>query len=132
MRRQFSCQLEADNLGEHHRDLLTKHDRLGFNTADTPSDDTKAIDHGCVRVSSDHRVGVKHTVLLEDDTSEPLQVDLMDNTVARWHDSEVAEGGLTPLEEGKSLLVSIEFDLLITVLGVGATSNIDLDGMIND
>ncbi len=127
MGRKLSSQFEPNNLGKNHRDLLAKHDRLGFNSANTPSNDTKAIDHGCVGVSSDNRVGVKHTVLLEDNTSEPLEVDLMDDTVARWHNSEVAEGGLTPLEEGESLLVSIELDLLITVLGIGAASNIDLN-----
>ena len=56
----------------------------------------------------------------------------MNNTVARWHNAEVAEGSLAPLEEGKSLLVPIELNLLILVLCVGSASDIDLDRVVND
>ena len=56
----------------------------------------------------------------------------MDDTVARGHNSEVAEGSLTQFKEGESLLVSVEFDLLVAVFGVGATSDINLDGVVND
>ena len=51
----------------------------------------------------------------------------MDDTVAGWHDSEVAEGFLTPLKESKSLLVSVELNLFVAVLGVSGSSNINLD-----
>ena len=56
----------------------------------------------------------------------------MDNTVAWWHNAEVGEGGLAPLEEGKPLLVPIELNLLILVLGVGGAGDIDLDRVVND
>ena len=85
-----------------------------------------------MRVSAHNRVRVKIAVLLEDDTSEPLKVDLVDDTVAWWHDAEVAEGGLTPLEEGESLTVPVELDLLVAVLGIRSASHVDLDGVINN
>ena len=56
----------------------------------------------------------------------------MNNTVAWWDNAEVGEGGLAPLEEGKPLLVPIELDLLILVLGIGGTGDIDLDRVVND
>jgi len=37
---QLSNQFEADDLGQHHGDLLAKHDRFSFNATDTPADDT--------------------------------------------------------------------------------------------
>ena len=56
----------------------------------------------------------------------------MDDTIARWDDSQVAEGGLAPLEEGESLLVPVEFDLLVAVLGISCASHVNLDGVIDD
>lgn len=132
MGRQFACELEANDLREHHRDLLAKHDRLSLDTTDTPTDNTKAIDHSGVRVSTDNGVRVQDTILLEDDTSEILEIHLMNNTVAWWDNAEVGEGGLAPLEEGKPLLVPIELDLLVLVLCVGSTGDIDLDRVVHN
>ena len=56
----------------------------------------------------------------------------MNNTVAWWNNLEVGEGGLAPLEEGKPLLVPIELDLLVLVLCVGSTGDIDLDRVIHN
>ena len=46
--RELASQLEANDLGEHHGNLLAKHDRLSFDSTDTPADDTKTVDHGRV------------------------------------------------------------------------------------
>ena len=56
----------------------------------------------------------------------------MDDTVSRWYDSEVLESGFTPLEEGESLLVSNEFELLIFVFGIGRARHIYLNRVVND
>ena len=80
-----------------------------------------------MRVSTDNGIRVPDTIFLEDDTSEILEIHLMNNTVAWWDNAEVGEGGLAPLEEGKPLLVPIELDLLVLVLCIGSTSDIDLD-----
>ena len=55
----------------------------------------------------------------------------MDNTIARRHDAEVAEGFLAPLEEGEALFVPSEFDFFVLILGVFSPSDIDLDRVIN-
>lgn len=49
----------------------------------TPSDNTKAIDHGSVRVSADHTVWEEVFVCVEYDPSQVLQVHLMDDTWSR-------------------------------------------------
>jgi len=130
--REVTGESEADDLGEDHGDLLAEHDRLGFDASDTPSDDTKSVDHSGVRVSADKRIGVKNAIFFEDNASKPFQVDLMDNTIARGHNSEVVEGLLTPLEESEALLVTLELKLFVLLFGVGGTGDIDLDGVIDD
>ena len=56
----------------------------------------------------------------------------MDNTIAGWHDAEVLESGLTPLEEGKALFVAIELDCLVLIFSVCCASDINLNRVIND
>jgi hypothetical protein len=51
----------------------------------------------------------------------------MHNTIAWWHNLEVGECFLSPLEECESLLVSVELNLLVAFLGVCGSGNIDLD-----
>lgn len=73
-------QVETDDLRKHHGDGLSKHDSLSLNTTDTPTSDTKTVDHGCVRVSADDGVRVEHVIAVEHNTCEVLKVDLMDDT----------------------------------------------------
>ena len=56
----------------------------------------------------------------------------MDNTVTWRHNAEVAKSGLSPLKEGKSLFVPVEFDLFVAIFGVLGTGDIDLNGVIDD
>ena len=48
----ISVQVEANDLRKHHGDGLSKHDSLSLDTTDTPTSDSKTVDHGCVRVSA--------------------------------------------------------------------------------
>lgn len=132
VRRKLASEFKADNLGQNHGNLLAKHDRLSLDTSDTPADNTEAIDHSGVRISADARVRVEHAILFEDDTCEPLKIHLMDDTVARWHNAEVAEGSLAPLEEGEALLVPVELDLLIAIFRVLSPGDIDLNRVVNN
>jgi hypothetical protein len=78
---EITSQFKSNDLGEDHRDLLAEHDGFGFDTANTPSYNTKSINHSGVRISSDTGVGHEHAVDIADEVGEPLQIDLMDNTV---------------------------------------------------
>ena len=46
----------------------------------TPADNTKSIDHGCVRVSTNHTVRVQRLIRVEYNPGKVLQVDLVDNS----------------------------------------------------
>ena len=83
-------------------------------------------------VSSDNGIWVQDAILFEDDARKPLKVDLMDDTIAWWNDTEVGEGRFAPLEERKPLLVPVELDLFVLVLGICSASDIDLDRVIDD
>ena len=55
---QFVLQAEADNLRDQHRDRLTQHGSLGFDSADAPAENAQAVDHRGVRVRADQCVRV--------------------------------------------------------------------------
>ena len=52
--RKISVQVETDDLRKHHGDGLSKHDSLSLDTTDTPTSDSKTVNHGCVRVSANY------------------------------------------------------------------------------
>ena len=56
--RQLAGQLEADDLGDQHRDRLAEHRGLGLDAADAPAEHGEAVDHGGVAVGADQRVGI--------------------------------------------------------------------------
>ena len=56
--RQGAGQLEADDLGDQHRDRLAQHGRLRLDAADAPAQHRQAVDHGGVAVGADHGVGI--------------------------------------------------------------------------
>lgn len=70
--------------------------------------------------------------MVEDGSCEVFEVDLMDDTRAGWDSKEVFKGALTPLEELESFVVSFELDGFVSFSGISGSSNIDLDGVIND
>ena len=72
--------MESNHLWQDHRNGLSKHDSLGFDTTNTPSSDSKTVDHGGVRVCSHDRVWVEHVLSVEYDFSEVFKVYLMNNT----------------------------------------------------
>jgi len=85
-----------------------------------------------VTISSNNRVRIKYTVSFENDRRKPLEVDLMDNTIARRDNSEIVKSLLPPLKEGKSFLISTELEFFIFLLGVSPSGEINLNRVIND
>jgi len=130
--RKRSDQSESNDLGKHHGDGLSEHDSFGFDTTDTPSGNTESVNHGGVGVSSDDGVGVEEVVSVHDNTSEVLEVDLMDDTRTRGNNLEVVEGLGSPLQELEALLVSFEFHLFVESSGISSAGLVNLDGMVND
>lgn len=124
--------MEADDLRKHHRDGLAEHDGLSLDTANTPAGNTEAIDHGCMRIGTNDGVGVEHIVLVENNTREVLEIDLMDDTRARRHDLEVVESLGAPLEELEAFAVTSELETLVCFTGIANARGINLNGVIND
>jgi len=129
---EFSSQSEADNFRQDHGDGLTKHDGLSFESTNTPTSNTKTVDHGGVGISSDNRVVVEEAITSEDDSCKIFEIDLMDNTGAWWDDLEVVEGSGTPLQELESFSISIEFNDLVLSGSIWSTGHISLDGVIDN
>jgi hypothetical protein len=60
-------------------------------------------------ISSNNRVWIKNTISLEHNRSKPLEVNLMNNTVSWWNNSQVVESFLAPFKECKTFLVPAKF-----------------------
>ncbi len=99
-----------------------------------PTENTETVDHRRARVPTDQRIRIEHLQLvivlcgiaivlltglgqhLKDDTCQVLQIDLVNDTWARWHDLKVLEGFAASLEELETFIVSLEFTLLTFTL----------------
>ena len=70
-------------------------------------------------------------MLNKDYPRQTLEIDLVDDAGIGRDDGQVAEGGLSPAEEGIALFVALEFEQGVHVEGVGAAEFIDLDGVVD-
>ena len=129
-------ELEADHLGDEHRDRLAEHRGLRLDSPDSPTQHPEAVDHGGVRVGADHgvRIGAGRAVVLarEHDAGEVLQVDLMDDAGAGRHHLEVPERLLAPAQERVALAVALELDLGVARKGVAGSEPVDLHRVVDD
>ena len=85
-----------------------------------------------MRVGSYNRIGVKHALVVEDNTSQVLQIDLVNDSRARRHDPKVVKGVRSPLQELESFVVTLELHLLIGLPRVLELCDIHLDRMVDD
>jgi hypothetical protein len=85
-----------------------------------------------VRIGSNDGVGVEHVVSVHDNTSEVLEVDLMDDTRTGRDNLEVVEGLGSPLQELEALSVSLEFHLFVNSSRFSSARRVDLDGVVNN
>ncbi len=114
---QLALELEANNLRREHVHRLPTHHRFRFDPADTPTEDTDAVDHRRVRVRADQRVRVDPLgpVLRFGQAAacEVLQVHLVHDARRRRHRAEVVQRFLSPLEERVPLVVPLELLLRV-------------------
>mmetsp|Transcript_2208 Transcript_2208/g.5228 ORF Transcript_2208/g.5228 Transcript_2208/m.5228 type:complete len:373 (-) Transcript_2208:195-1313(-) len=128
---QFAHQTEAYHLRQHHADGLSQKSGLCFDTTNTPTDNTETIDHGGVRVGTDHTVRIEKTILVEDRVRQILEVHLMNDTTAGWDDAQVIEGVRTPLEELEALSVALHLLFLVARQGVLSATHIHLHRVVD-
>src|SRR5699024_486363 len=96
----FSGEFETNNAWHKHGNWLTKHGCFGFDTANTPAENTQPVDHGGVGVSTNTgiRVGAQYAVNFtsHDSACEIFDVDLVDNSHAWGNNFKVIKCSLTP------------------------------------
>jgi hypothetical protein len=111
-RRELAEELEADDLGNQHRQRLPEHCRLRLDAPDAPSEDAEPIDHRGVGIGADQRVRIGALGAVdfvgEHDTRQILQIHLVDDAGIGGDHAEVLKGLLSPPEKLIPLLVAIE------------------------
>ena len=129
-------QLEPDHVGQLHVAGLADHGGLGLDPADAPSEDAESVDLGGVGVRSEAGVRIcdLNAVRFLDvhEGGQVLQVDLVADPVSRGHGAEVLQALLGPLEQGVALLVPLEVQLLVELLGVVPPGVVRVDGVVDD
>ena len=130
-------QLEADHLGDQHRDRLAEHRRLRLDAADPPAEDGEAIHHGGVAVGADQRVGIgdldaRGVLVGPDRLPEVFQVHLVADAGARRHHPEVGERALSPLQELVALAVALVLALDVELEGARVAELVHHHRVVDD
>ena len=113
---QATRQFEAHNVGREEIHRLAQHGRFGLNATAAPAHYANAVDHGGVTVGTYQGVRVINTVrCLVDATRQKLQIHLVHDAKARWHNAKRVKGLHAPLHELVALAVALEFQLHVQV-----------------
>ena len=129
-------EFETDDARDQHGNWLAEHGCLGFNTTDTPAEYAQTVDHRGVGIGADAgiRVGERVFAVLacEHGAREVFDVDLVDDTGARWDDAEVFKGSLSPAQELVALTVTFVFLVLVGFERLRRAVHVDLHGVVNN
>ena len=134
--RQRADELDADDARQQHRERLAEHRGLGLDTADTPTEYTEPVDHRCVRVGTDERVGIHHSrvgpvIGAEHDLGEVFEIDLMTDAAVRREHAQGTEGRLRPPQERVPLSVTRELELRVAYERVGDAGHVGDDRVVD-
>ena len=124
--------MAADDVGGQEGIGLAEHAGFGFNAADAPCHDTDTVDHGGVRVSTEHGIGEPHAVFFPDAARQVFHVDLVDDAVAGRNNTHGFEGTLCPFDETIALGIALEFDFLVDLNRVRPVVDVDFNRMVDD
>ena len=80
---------------------LTQHGRFGFNPANAPAENRKAVDHCCVAVGANEGIGIGDGLAVRhfvgpNGLRQIFEIDLVADASARRHDAEILKRALTP------------------------------------
>ena len=128
---QRSAQLEPDHLRHEHRKRLPEHRGLRLDPTGAPTEHAQPVDHCRMRVRADERVGERNAVAVVDDASEVLEVHLVADACARWHDLEAAQRLLAPTQEEVALVVALELELDVATERHPRRERVDLHGVVD-
>jgi len=129
-------ELEADHLGDDHRDRLTQHRRLGLDAAHAPAEHAEAVDHRGVAVGADEGVGKGHLSValgsVPDHLPEILEVDLVADPGAGRHHPEIVERLRAPAQECVALGVALVLALDVDRERARVAERVDLHRVVDD
>jgi hypothetical protein len=124
-----------DHLRNQHRHRFAERRRAAFETADAPTDDAQAVDHGRVAVHAEQgiRIGGRAAIrfLGPHDPCQALEIDLVADTRSRRNEANVVERLRAPAQKRVPLLVTLEFELHVAFERVGRAGVIGHDGMVD-
>ena len=126
---------------DEHGHRLAEHRRLGFDPADAPTEYAEAVDHRCVRIGADKRVGIGdrrsfdasgNLVGCEHHAHQIFQIDLMNDPGVRRHDAEVLKRVLSPAQERVALLIPLKLSFGVDSERVRRAGLVNLHRVIDD
>src|SRR5690606_37651220 len=112
------------------------HDGFGLDAAYPPAQNTQAVDHGCVAVSTHTgiRVGQIGAVVISrpDHAPDVFKVQLVHDALARRHHPDAVEAAATPAQTGKALGVARIFARQVDFSRFRVGPAIALRGVVNN
>ena len=133
--RQPAGQLEADHLRNQHGGRLAQHRRLGLDAAHAPAQYAQAVDHGGVRVGTEHGIRIGPLLAVHfighHHAGQMLQVHLVHDAGARRHHLEVGQRFLAPAQEAVAGLVALELDCDVLFQRIFAAEHVDLHRVVD-
>ena len=121
---------DHDRLRQEHR--LAEHRGFRLDASDAPPEHAEPIDHRRVGIGADERVGERDPVADRHHLPEVLQVHLVADAGARWHDPQAVERLLRPAEQGVALAVAPVLELDVPLVRLGRAEEIHLHGVVDD
>ncbi len=110
-----ALQFESNDSRYQHRYWLAKESCLSFNSANAPTKNSKTINHGGVRVSSNNCIGISaersRNFPSHNHARQEFNIHLVNNSRSWRHNFELIKGGLAPTEESITLSITLVFDI---------------------
>ena len=113
--------MNSHNIRSQKIDRLTQHAGFGFNSADSPAQYTKPVNHRRVRVRAHKGVRIVKPVFLPDDLRQVFEIYLMANPDSRRDDIEAFVCLCPPLQKLISGAVSLKLHFHIALESIGTS-----------
>lgn len=129
-----SGQANADDIGHAHRHRHAEHHAFGLEPADAPGKHADPVDHGCVAVGADQRVGNGPCLAVaarrRDDACQPFEVQRVHDAGAGRMHAYTAQRLARPFHEAIPLAIACEFMRHVTRYGVRLRKHVDAERVI--
>ncbi len=125
----------ADDARHRQADRLPEHRGRRLDAADAPAEHAEPVDHRRVAVHPDEAVGKREPAAVPlgagDDLRQVLDVDLMDDAVARRHHAQIVELRHRPLHDAEPLAVALQLRVEVARERIGRAGEVDANRMVD-